>query len=88
MSKEVDPKVHEARQFAKFIVQKIKALDLEDRLLGYTLIAAPKFLGDLRKSIELIGCPQLRQTFDKDVADQDVAAIEKFLESHSDLHVI
>jgi protein required for attachment to host cells len=77
MSKHVDPKEHEAQVFAKAVAKKLAKLKPE--IAAYTLVAPPRFLGDLRKAMEIAGCAMPDITMDKEYTDRDVAAIEQFL---------
>lgn len=51
MSQEVDPKAHEAEVFAQELIAEMEKAATSGRFSRFYLIAAPKFLGMLRKKM-------------------------------------
>ena len=73
------PKRHAAEVFAKDITSRLEKALREDHCRGFALIAAPRFLGMLRKELAACGLPKPFMSIDKDVAGSDSKTIEKLL---------
>jgi protein required for attachment to host cells len=74
------PKQHVATVFARTIAE-IVAEDLQSgRCRGYALIAAPRFLGELRRETGILVKEEPYATVDKAVVGSDESVIEKLLE--------
>jgi len=74
------PKKHIATVFAKQIAEDILADTQSGRCRGFALIAAPRFLGELRSEISKLMTEEPYATVDKEVVGSDEAVIEKLLE--------
>ena len=81
-SEKHSPKEQVARTFAKQIAQLIAAETHKGRSRGFALIAAPRFLGLLRREIGTHTKVEPYVTVDKEVVGQDVSVIEKLLAQH------
>jgi protein required for attachment to host cells len=80
LSKEkTDAKKHESQIFAKEIVDRIVAAKLQNEFSELVLIAPPRFLGTLRKSLSAIHTTVTYRSINKDVAGHDTTVIEKLL---------
>jgi len=67
--------------FAKNLAERIREGRLNHKFDKLVVIAAPRFLGVLRKSLEAKGLkPEL--TIDKDVTNRDAAFIRQLLDEH------
>jgi len=66
-------------QFSRVIAQRMIQIQNESQISGFAIIAAPRFLGVLRKAIEIAGGMPPSLTVDKDVVDQDERVIERIL---------
>jgi protein required for attachment to host cells len=78
-SEKVDPKKHAASIFAKQIAERIGGVMHDGSCRGFALIAAPRFLGVLRKAVSVETSAQPYATVAKEVVGQDAAVIEKLL---------
>jgi protein required for attachment to host cells len=76
------PKRHASEAFAKQIAERLKRARQEGSYRELTLIAAPRFLGDLKKAIAREGGVEPTLTIDKEMVGQDAKAIEKLLDSY------
>ena len=76
-----DPKKHAASIFAKKIAERIGRVMHDGSCLGFALIAAPGFLGVLRKAVSVATSAEPYATVDKQVVGQDATVIEKLLAS-------
>lgn len=74
-----DAKKHETRIFANQIVDRIVAAKQRDEFSELVLIAAPRFLGTLRKSLSTIHGIPTYLSINKDVVGRDTAVIDKLL---------
>ena len=74
-----DTKKHESQIFAKDIADRIVAAKQQNEFSELILIAAPRFLGTLRKSLSVIHSTLTYRSINKDVVGQDAAVIEKLL---------
>lgn len=74
-----DAKKHESQLFANQIVDRITAAKQRNEFSELVLIAAPRFLGTLRKSLSSIHGIPTYLSINKDVVGQDTAVIEKLL---------
>lgn len=79
-SEKAGPRRHIATVFAKQIAQGILADTQSGRCRGFALIAAPRFLGELRAEISTLVKAEPYATIDKAVVGSDEAVIEKLLE--------
>jgi len=83
MSKEKSSsKTNAAAHFAKEIVARISKAKHARAIDDFSLIAAPRFLGVLRDTLNVAGNLEPVVTINKDVVGQDAAAIELLLEKH------
>ncbi|MBT8132691.1 MAG: host attachment protein [Gammaproteobacteria bacterium] len=76
-----DPKKHAASMFAKKIAERIGKATHDGSCRGVALIAAPRFLGVLRKAVSGATSVEPYATVDKEVVGQDATVIEKLLAS-------
>jgi protein required for attachment to host cells len=74
------PKQHVANVFARQIAELVSADMQSGDCLGFALIAAPRFLGELRSEIGTLVKAEPYATVDKAVVGSDEAVIEKLLE--------
>jgi len=79
-SEKAGPKQHIATVFAKQIAESVAADMQSGDCLGFALIAAPRFLGELRAEISTLVKAEPYATVDKAVVASDEAVIEKLLE--------
>ena len=77
------PKRHAAEAFAKHIAKRIAKVLNQGTCRGFALIAAPRFLGELRDAIEAVTRTSPYLTIDKDVVGKDPATIEKLIAKSS-----
>jgi len=82
MADQQDAKQQAALRFASELVQTLESGRARGDIGAYVLIAAPRFLGLLRKAIArtALGGPAL--TLSKDIAGQPAAAAERLLSEH------
>jgi protein required for attachment to host cells len=80
-SEKAGPRQHIATRFAKTVAETIAQEMRGGRCAGYSLVVAPRFLGELRKEIGKLVRTSPLATVDKDVIGMDVAVVEKLLES-------
>lgn len=73
------PKRHAAESFARTVAQRLEKVLHGHQYAAYALIAAPRFLGLLRKELGASSLPEPVLSIDKDVVGQDVALIRKLL---------
>lgn len=73
------PKQHEAEIFANRIASRIITAKQQGDFSELVLIAAPRFLGTLRKSLSVSHGTASDRDIDKDVVGQDIAVVEKLL---------
>jgi len=78
-SDKAGPKEHAVTMFAKRIAEAVAADVNAGRCRGLSLIAAPRFLGELRDALETCTKLQPYITINKDVVSKDPAAIAKLL---------
>jgi protein required for attachment to host cells len=74
-----DPKTQEAKVFAKLIAGRIVAAVHSGEIRDFGLIAAPRFLGLLRKALAVAHGIEPCLTVAKQVVGQDVAVIDRLL---------
>lgn len=74
-----DAKKHESQLFANQIADRIVAAKQRGEFSELVLIAAPRFLGTLRKSLSTVHGIPTYSSINKDVVGQDTAVIEKLL---------
>ena len=79
-AEKTDPKQHLAEGFARLIAEHIGAEEHRGRLHGFALIAAPRFLGTLRRQLESRVHEEPYATVAKNVVGQDEAAIARLLD--------
>lgn len=76
-----DAKTHSYAVFAKKIAERVREGILSHKFDKLAVIAAPRFLGVLRKSLEAKGIsPEV--TIDKEVTSQEAEFIRKLLDEH------
>ena len=73
------PKQHIATVFAKTIAERVAEDMHSGRCRGFALIAAPRFLGELRREIRILVKAEPYATVDKAVVISDESVIEKLL---------
>ena len=78
-SKEANPKKTAAAALAKRIAERIAIVVHDGSCRGFALVAAPRFLGELRHAISIATTSEPYATVDKEVVDQDKNVIEKLL---------
>jgi len=76
------PKKRAAKAFAKDIAKRINKAVQDGSCDEFALISAPRFLGVLRDALGKAGTVRPALTIDKEMAAQDVAAIEKLLANY------
>ena len=74
-----DAKTHAAQQFARDIAARIAKVVHDGSCRGFALVAAPRFLGELRSAVSGATNEEPYATVDKDVVGKDTATIEKLL---------
>lgn len=77
------PKRHAAEAFAKRIAGRIAKVLNQGTCRGFALIAAPRFLGELRDATQAVTKTPPYLTVDKDIVDKDAATIEKLIAKRS-----
>ena len=83
MAKEKDsPKRHVAGIFAKTIAQRINSAVLNKDCDEFVLIAAPRFLGQLRAAVDKACNLEPALTIAKEMVDQDASAIQELIAHH------
>lgn len=78
-SDQSDPKRVAAMAFAKRIAERVAQAMHDGSCRGFALVAAPRFLGVLRKAISIETTAEPYATVDKEVVNHDEAVIEKLL---------
>jgi protein required for attachment to host cells len=73
------PKRHAAEEFAREIAARLEKGVHDGHCAGFALIAAPRFLGMLRKELDGPGLPEPFLSVDKDVVEGGEEAIRKLL---------
>ncbi len=73
------PKRESSLRFARDLAGRIKGSLHAGSCRGYVLIAAPRFLGELRHVLENMVTVKPMLTIDKDVVGQDKAVLKKLL---------
>ncbi|WP_022947570.1 host attachment protein [Methylohalobius crimeensis] len=77
MESEVDPKKHEAEVFAKEIAEYLEKMRATGRFEELVLVAAPEFLGMLRKHMTPASLKLVARAVSKNLVRDDEAAIRK-----------
>lgn len=72
-----------ATKFAKIIANRLVDIENKEPVSSVVLIAAPRFLGMLRKAKDVAGGVKPSYTIDKDVVGRDERFLEELLASHS-----
>jgi protein required for attachment to host cells len=80
MGKSHDPKETAAIRFADTVIEKLVREFRDGHVVRYTLVAAPRFLGHLRKSLEKHHIDPPEATISKDLVAHDLEHIEKALD--------
>jgi len=75
-----DPKRHSAEAFARQVADRIELYRQSGNCIDYTIVAAPRFLGMLRRALARTSCPAPAATIDKDVTGFDAAAIQQLVD--------
>ena len=78
-SDQSDPQKAAAMAFAKQIAERIAEALHNGSCRAFALIAAPRFLGVLRKAVSVATPAEPYATVDKEVVNQDTAVIAKLL---------
>jgi protein required for attachment to host cells len=73
------PRQEAAEGFARDIVARINQAFDQGEIESFVLIAAPRFLGVLRKSIDARGRAQPKREIDKDIVAQGLAGVTRLL---------
>jgi len=79
VSEKADPKKTAATAFAKQIAGRIAKVMHEGDCRGFALVAAPRFLGVLRRAISVETTAEPYASVDKELVGQDTSVIEKLL---------
>ncbi len=79
MEPETDAKRHEAEVFARQVAERIERARMEGEFDKLVLIAAPEFLGLLRKSLSPTTSGLVAKAVDKSVAGLNATAIREYL---------
>ena len=79
-NEEAGPRQHIATVFAKTVAGHVAADMRSGHCRGFALIAAPRFLGELRREIQTLVKAEPYVTVDKAVVGSDESVIEKLLE--------
>jgi len=79
-SEKAGPKEHIATVFARQIAEIVSADMHSGYCLGFALVAAPRFLGELRAEISTLVKAEPYATIDKAIVGSEEAVIEKLLE--------
>lgn len=79
MEPETDPKRHEAEVFAKHVAARIERGRTDGEFDELVLIAAPEFLGILRKSLSSTTAGFVAKEVDRSVADLSAGEIRSYL---------
>ena len=79
LSTQTDPKEHESMRFAERIVSQLVRALQKGTIASFTVVAAPRFLGMLRKALQNKSAPDSYLTISKDVVGHDESAIEELL---------
>jgi protein required for attachment to host cells len=79
-SEKAGPRQHSATVFAKRVAGHVAEDMQSGRCRGFALIAAPRFLGELRREIGLLVKSEPYAAVDKAVVGSDASVIEKLLE--------
>ncbi|MCH9694178.1 MAG: host attachment protein [Gammaproteobacteria bacterium] len=77
------PKRQAAEAFARRVAQRIAEVLNQGTCRGFALIAAPRFLGDLRDAVETATSTPAYLTIDKDIVGSDLATIEQLIAKSS-----
>lgn len=75
MSPSVSPKAHEASKFCKELADELETARKRERCDRLVLVAAPAFLGQLRKSLSNHTSQLVSQALDKNLVHMDAAEI-------------
>lgn len=78
-SGKTSPKEHAATVFAKRVAGEVAADVNTGQCRGFALIAAPRFLGELREALATCTKSEPYASINKDVVDKDPAAIAELL---------
>lgn len=78
-----DPKRHAAEALARLVAKRVAKVLNHGTCRGYALIAAPRFLGELRDALEAVTSTPPYLTIDKDIVDKDMDTIEKLIAKNS-----
>ena len=79
MSEQVSPKEHEAWKFCKEVADELESARTKDQYHELVVVAAPEFLGQLRKSMSPSTARMITQELAKDVAHLKTTEIAKHL---------
>ena len=79
LSKHVDPKEHEIKQFAKEINEFLKNLESKNGFDQLIIIAAPKLLGTLKKQLNSSIKKLITYELNKNIAKLSAAQIRSYL---------
>ena len=79
MSTRVDAKQHEAMTFAKLLGERLERARTVGEFENLVLVAAPEFLGLLRKNLTDNTMKRVTKTIDKNLVQKDEAVIRELL---------
>lgn len=77
MENEVDPKKHEAEMFAKEIAEHLDKARAKGEFEELIIVAAPEFLGLLRKHVNPVTAKQVAKTVSKNLVRESEEVIRK-----------
>lgn len=78
-SEQVSPKEHEAWKFCKEVADELESARTQEQFYELVVVAAPEFLGQLRKSMTPSTARTISREVAKDVAHLKTADIQKHL---------
>ena len=79
LSQSVSPREHEAVKFCRELAEELESARVERRYGQLVLVAAPAFLGLLRKTISVATARLISQELDKDLAHMDQQDVLKHI---------
>ena len=79
MGQSVAPKEHEIQKFAKHVSERLEAARIEGKYDKLILVAAPKFLGQLRQNLSASAAALVFQEIAKNLSQHDAADIRRHL---------
>ena len=82
LAKEVDPREQAAQRFAHEVAHFVAEGLSRKKAHSYILIAAPRFLGQLRTELRKLPLPAPSTTIDKDVVGQSAATVASVIDRY------